>query len=443
MRLLRHLPSALSALGVAILSACVASDDVEPVREGPDWPVTPLELSELERGGMPHLSPLQDGGALLSWLAPPSGEPSPEPTVAGGTRAGAAPDASPERLSELRVVRFDPVRGFGMPRVVVRQNDLFVNWADFPSVVEVPGGGWVAHWLQRGGHGTYDYGIRVATSPDEGVSWGEPWIPHEDRSPTEHGFATLWPVGEGRLAAVWLDGRKYVDGTHGPATEEMTLRAREMDSRGRLAAEWELDARVCDCCQTDVAVTAAGPVVVYRDRSLEEVRDIHVVRREEDGWSEPRPVHRDGWVIPGCPVNGPTIDARGDEVAVAWFAAPRDEPRVQIAHSRDGGRTFSEPVRVDDGRPVGRTDVVLAPDGSAVVLWLEEVRNGIGELRLKRAYPDGSLGPSHALATTRSARASGFPQLLPLGDQTLLAAWTEASEGGPVAVRVAQMELPR
>lgn len=426
---------ALSLPGVAALLACDPGGEGAGARGVSEWRVSPLELSGLEGGGMPHLSPLEDGGALLSWLAPRSNAPSELP--------GSGEAVAPPHLSELRVVRIDPVTGFDTPRTVVQRDDLFVNWADFPSVIEVPGGGWVAHWLQRGGQGTYDYGVRLAASTDRGASWGEPWIPHEDRSPTEHGFVTVWAAGEGRLAAVWLDGRKYADGAHGPATEEMTLRTREMDLQGRLAREEELDARVCDCCQTDVALAEAGPVVVYRDRSLEEVRDIHVVAWEGDAWSMPRPVHRDGWVIAGCPVNGPTIDARGDRVAVAWFAAPRDEPKVQVAHSRDGGRTFSEAVRVDDGRPVGRTDVVLAADGSAVVLWLEEVGNGIGEVRLRRAYPDGSLGPSHVLATTRSARASGFPQLVSFGGHALVAAWTEASEEGPVAVRVAQMELPR
>jgi hypothetical protein len=388
---------------------------------------------------MPHLSPLEDGGVLLSWLAPGSDPSSDRPDSAGDDDPGEGPGD----LWELRVVRFGEDAGFGEPRVVVRRDDFFVNWADFPSVVEVGPDRWVAHWLQRGEGGGYDYGVRLATSEDAGVSWGEAWIPHEDRSPTEHGFVTVWATGEGRLAAVWLDGRKYVDGAHGSATEEMTLRSREMDPLGRMSGERELDARVCDCCQTDVAVTERGPVVVYRDRSREEVRDIHVVRWDGDAWSTPRPVHRDGWVIPGCPVNGPAIDARADRVAVAWFAAPRDEPRVQLAFSADGGATFQPPVRIDDGRPLGRTDVVLVPDGSAVVLWLEEVRNGIGELRLRRVYPDGSVGPPHLLATTRSARASGFPQLLPLGSGDLFAAWTEASPEGPVAVRVAQMELPR
>lgn len=384
---------------------------------------------------MPHLSSLEDGGVLLSWLAPAE-------YVGGAGEEGSA--TASRKLSRLRVVRYDGAQGFGEPRTVVERDDFFVNWADFPSVIEVSSGEWVAHWLQRGSNGGYDYEVRIATSPDRGESWGDPSVLHEDRSPTEHGFVTTWSDGEGGWSAVWLDGRKFADGAHGPATQEMTLRTRSKSASAEVVGpEQQLDGRICDCCQTDVALTDRGPVIVYRDRSPDEVRDIHVVRWDE-GWTDPEPVHRDGWVIPGCPVNGPAIDARSDRVAVVWFAAPGDEPRVQVAFSADGGASFGPPARIDDGRPLGRTDVVLAPDGSAVVLWLEETRNGSGELRLRRAYADGSLGPSHTLSATRSARASGFPQLLPLGDDDrLVAAWTEASEEGPVAVRFALMEYPR
>jgi len=426
---------ALSLPALSAFFACGPVDSDPVVRNGDGWEVTPLTLSALEGGGMPHLSPLEDGGVILSWLAPAREDGAPE---------SGEPAAASERLSRLRAVRYDLHGGFGEPRTVVERDDFFVNWADFPSVIEVAPGGWVAHWLQRGPAGGYDYGVRIAESSDGGESWGPPSILHEDRSPTEHGFVTVWPDGDGGWGAVWLDGRKFADGEHGPASDEMTLRARTKGVAAEAPdAEQELDGRICDCCQTDAALTDSGPVIVYRDRSPEEVRDIHVVRWDQ-GWTPPQPVHRDGWVIPGCPVNGPAVDARSNQVAVAWFAAPGEDPRVQVAFSGDGGATFGPPTRIDDGRPLGRTDVVLVSDGSAVVLWLEETGNGNGELRLRRAYPHGSLGPSHTLSTARSARASGFPQLLPLGDgERLFAAWTEASDGGPVAVRVAQLENPR
>ncbi|MEJ2540106.1 MAG: sialidase family protein [Gemmatimonadota bacterium] len=378
---------------------------------------------------MPHLGTAAGGGVLLSWLAPEA--------VSG---VGEGPGNRQEQV--LKVVRYRADEGFGVPSVVARGSDFFVNWADFPSVVEVGPGRWVAHWLQRGDQGGYDYGIRVATSQDAGATWSTPWTPHEDGTPTEHGFVTVWGDGEGGWELVWLDGRRYADGPDGPATREMTLRSRHVTAGDDRGPETLLDPRTCDWCQTDVAVTRGGPVVVYRDRSEEEVRDIYLSRRVQGVWTEGLPVHEDGWVIEGCPVNGPAVDAVGDTLAVAWFTAPREEPRVLLAFSPDGGETFGGPVRVDDGRPTGRTDVVATPDGSAVVLWLEDTGNGDGELRIRRVHAGGSVGISRTVTETRSIRASGFPQLAALGDGSFLVAWTSVSPEGTTELRTARVELP-
>lgn len=393
-----------------VLAACAP-----PGEPAPDWRSEPLEAPFLDPGGMPHLSPTGDG-AVLSWWAP----------VAEG--------------HELRAVGWSPVSGFGPVRTVTSGADFFVNWADFPSVVPVAPEKWVAHWLQRNGDGTFAYGVRVSVSEDGGDTWSEPWTPHEDGTPTEHGFVTVWPEGDGGWSLVWLDGRKYADGPHGPATQEMTIRARFVGEDGSPGPEVVLDHRGCDCCQTDVAMTAQGPVAVYRDRTEDEVRDIYLVRRDVDEWTAGRPVHDDGWVIGGCPVNGPAADALGEEVVVAWFTAAQDRPRVLVAFSSDAGDSFGVPVRVDDGRPVGRVDVVRLQDGSALVAWLEEAESTGAEIRLRRVGKEGEVSTPWTLARTSAARASGFPQFIALEGKSFLASWTELDGEGNSRVRLAVVE---
>ena len=48
----------------------------------------------------------------------------------------------------------------------------------------------------------------------------------------------------------------------------------------------------------------------------EEVRDIYVTRNINDGWESPVSVHDDGWVIYGCPVNGPKVVSSSNNIAV-------------------------------------------------------------------------------------------------------------------------------
>lgn len=377
-----------------------------------------VELNAAEESGEPNLAVSPDG-ILVSWLEPAPGD----------------------SAWDLRVARVEEAEA-REPRTVVRRSDFFVNWADFPSVAVLPDGRWAAHWLQRGDAGGYDYGVRVALSADEGRTWSEPWTPHEDGTPTEHGFVTLFPDAGG-VGLVWLDGRRYAQGPGGgEPTEEMTLRFRRLGDEGAPAPTRLLDERTCDCCQTDVAVTSSGPVVAYRDRGPDEVRDVYVTRRLESGWSEGRPVHDDGWVIGGCPVNGPVLASRGgDELAAAWFTAAGDVPRVRVAFSGDAGASFGEPVEVDGGNPAGRVDAVLLDDGSALVSWLERLGEGEAEIRVRRVWPDGRLSGPSVLSRSSDARASGFPRMALARDGRLWFAWTRVDEEGRTRVRLATAEV--
>ena len=119
-----------------------------------------------------------------------------------------------------------------------------------------------------------------------------------------------------------------------------------------------------------------------------------------------RPVARarDGWRIGGCPTNGPAVAATGHRVAVAWFTAADDRPRVQVAFSTDAGATFAAPLRIDGGQPVGWADAVLLDDGRALVSWLERTGEGTGEIRLRVVGGD-SAGTPIAVAAASSGRA--------------------------------------
>jgi hypothetical protein len=318
----------------------------------------------------------------------------------------------------------------------VESDSLVVNWADFPSVVPLPTGEWLAHWLQKTAPRAYAYHVRMAVSSDSGRSWGAPFTPHDDTSATEHGFVSIVPWGRG-AAAVWLDGRKGAEGADGAdpgghhAPGAMTVRFTTVAATGVPAPDREVDGRACDCCQTGLAATRHGLIAVYRDRTEDEIRDVVAVRFLGDAWTEPVKVADDGWHIEGCPVNGPQVAARGDSVVVAWFTAAREEPRVYAAFSMDGGATFGPAIAVHEGRPAGRVDVAWWGPG-ALVSWLEETPTD-GTVRVRRVRPDGTTGAAVTVATTGMARASGFPRLVVTGPDALIA-WTEPGDSGGVRV---------
>ncbi|MEM9408053.1 MAG: hypothetical protein AAGA81_18605 [Acidobacteriota bacterium] len=343
----------------------------------------------------PALLQLSEGRVVLSWL---------QQTDAGD--------------HELRygTVEREGVHSF---EVAGRAEDLFANWADRPGLHALAGGGLAAHWLRRLGEGTYAYGAELLPLEPAGEPGTSSFWLHDDTSPTEHGFVTSVASLEA-THFFWLDGRAMLE------QEPMTLRAATADVRGAAASEL-LDARVCECCPTDVAVTSNGPVVVYRDRSLEEIRDISIVRRVAGTWTAPRPVASDGWRIEGCPVNGPGVDAAGDRVAVAWFTAADDRPRVQLALSADAGDSFAEPLTLDAEKPVGRVDLQIVGD-LVHVSWLGR-RGGRGVILLATVPLDAvEATKPRVLATSSLGRSAGYPRIR-IADGHLLLAWVEEVPG--------------
>lgn len=369
----------------------------------------------------PCLATDPDGRTYASWL---------EPRARGG--------------HALMVAKLDGMR-WSKPRVAAQGDSFFVNWADTPVLAAGGGKRLAVSWPWKSGADTYAYDVRIAQSHDDGATWSAPVTPHRDATPTEHGFVSLLVEGES-IRAVWLDGRKNAETKAGDAGHgeheggEMTVRTAVIRADGRLDAEQVLDERACDCCPTSLARTAAATLVAYRDRSGDEIRDMSLVRLDKSRWSEPYPLHRDGWKMPGCPVNGPALDAVGNKVVVAWFTGAGDGATVYFARSDDGGRSFGEPQRVDppgDGTgPIGRVDILLREDGAALVSWMQGLKNG-AQIRVREFGRDGRPGRAVVLAQASSSRKSGIPRMARSGEAVVFA-WTEAGTASRVRTAVAE-----
>ena len=396
-------------------SATVSSDRPS---DRPSVPEPPLSVSTLgQPPAMDGLWPSWSNGeaAVLAWT---------EEAAEGQARLVAA------RLREGQ---------WELPFTIAAGRDWFVNWADFPQLCPLGDGGWLATWLQRSGPDTYDYAVALAHSSDGGTSWREAGWLHSDQSAAEHGFVSLLPQPSGEAAAFWLDGRGSHAVAEGEPAGAMRLYTAVVDTHARVRGEQLLDERVCDCCGTDAVCLQDGSlVVVYRDRSEKEVRDIAVVRGragEAESWSRPALVHEDAWLIPGCPVNGPRIASRPGELGVLWFTMLGGlEPRVFLARSSDGGRSFGPPLRVDVGEALGRGDLAYLPDGRLLLCWLRS-EGGSAQWCARLLGPGDSLSEPVVLAPAEGSRASGFLRLH-AGNGKVLAAFRGP---GPRGLRVLEL----
>lgn len=315
------------------------------------------------------------------------------------------------------------------PLTIAVGNSFMANAVDTPHIAIADDHALWVQYLQRQPEG--GYGVRLTTSRSGGMNWSDPIAVNDDSVAAEHGFAALWPAGSDRIGIAWLDGRDaggegegHDDGhAHAGAT---ALRAATFGPDLQRAGETVVDARSCDCCSTAVARTPDGVVLAYRDRDENEIRDIATVAFDGKRWSAPRPVHADGWHMEGCPVNGPSIAADGDDVVLGWFTAANDEPRVQLARSEDGGAHFGAPLVLERGKQVdGRVAVALDGD-NAWALWLREEFGG-ASLWLARLAPDLSRERERVKVATLKAHgiAAGYPRLA-LRDGTAYIVWTDS-----------------
>ena len=308
------------------------------------------------------------------------------------------------------------------PNLISSGKNWFVNWADYPLLSADAGGHLIAHFLEKSDTAKFTYDVKMISSADSGKSWSHSKVLHDDGKKAEHGFVSMIPYKD-QFFVSWLDGRKTAQegeasshtGHHG----EMTVRAALINKDGSKTNDWELDGRVCDCCQTTAAITSNGPIVVYRDRSADEIRDMSIVRYIDGVWTSPKTIFPDNWKIKGCPVNGPRADAIGNHLAIAWFSMPEKEGQVQVIFSDDGGATFNKPIRIDEGKTIGRVDVVMLNDKSAIVSWLEG-----STIKAVKVYTDGTKDASVMIASSSESRSSGFPQMTKSGNK-LIFAWTD------------------
>lgn len=419
-----------AALAVAALSLS-ACGGKPPAKHGTGnfaaqvWPL-PAEAGSMA----PDLVRTPDGRILLSWI---------------NRREG--------RRNVFQFSSYTEADGWqSQPRTIAIGNSLAASAANTPHLLATRDGALWAQWLQTRPDGAgQDTDVVLARSRDGGMSWTQMTRVNDDAAPAEHGFAALWPSGDDSIGMAWLDGRaaSASDASHPQTAPAAThdahamagmdhgdeagnstqVRVNGFDMNLHRGADVVLDPHSCDCCQISAAMTSRGPLLAYRARSAEDVRDIAVQRYENGAWSVPKRVHVDGWTIQACPVAGPALASLGNDVVAVWYSERAGKPVLQLARSRDAGGSFAAPVTVDIGDAVlGRTAVAL--DGQQVwVAWLREDPQG-QTLLLARYSPDLSRQLQKIEVAKLGARgmASGYPKLL-AGDGMAWLVWTDSVNG--------------
>ena len=316
---------------------------------------------------------------------------------------------------------------WSQPSAIAANRRFFRQPAESPSVVSFADGSLLAEWVEVPEKTSEAEYIFVSASKD-GVQWTPPVMAHQNRSPIQHALVSMVVSGEREASLIWLEALK---GEDAPSV----LKRSVVSSEGKIVKEESLDPDVCTCCPTSIAKTARGLLVAYRGHTPQNIRDITVIRFENGRWLPSRVLHPDKWEINACPVNGASVAAKNNRVAIAWFTEADDDARTQMIFSNDGGATFGKSIRVSEGNPLGHVSIALDDNGGAVASWLEEGEGGYSSRLMVRVLTSGGVaGPAVSVAEGGKA-AIGYPRLLHVGRET----WIAWGNSGTAKIQTARL----
>ena len=292
-------------------------------------------------------------------------------------------------------------------------------------------------WEQAGGQGG-DTELMFARSLDLGHYFDKPIRITDKESPSQNGFSSLSVAPNGDLYVAWLDGRDSSDVVTGTASAYL---AKSTDMGKSFGKNIRLSA-ACPCCRPPVAFGNDGEVFVSWRHVFEgNIRDMVVTTSRDGGetFSAPVRVAEDNWEIQGCPHSGSSLLQAGDRLYISWFTAGKNaEPGIQLSWSDDGGASFVPPVNVSSGIVYANHPVLSeAWDGRVLLVFQGRALSDEDEWGHVTAYlvevsAEGEV--SEPQAVPGNGVSISYPMVAGDIQEGVFLAWSEPTKSGPQIV---------
>ena len=293
--------------------------------------------------------------------------------------------------------------------------------------------------------------VKLARSRDGGRTFSAPVPLQAAGAAGDRGWQALTLDARGTAHAIWLDHRGMAaskaepmdhKGEHDGAAMAQRSGLYYASSAGGTATERELFKGVCYCCKTAMATGPDGTLyAAWRHVFTGNFRDMGFTSSRDGGktFSPMVRVNQDGWSINGCPDDGPAIavDAKG-VVHLVWPTVQGGtEGALLYAVSKDG-RTFSAPVRVPTlGSPKPSHPQVAIDGGGRVVIAWDEVRSGVRGAAYSRMTSAAGAPPAFGPIQQLGAGGPSAYPVFAAGAKGLVAVWTAGPpDKATIAVKV-------
>jgi len=306
---------------------------------------------------------------------------------------------------------------------------------------------------------------------------------NDDELPVNHAFATIATSPNGKVYAVWIDGRNREFVRMGepisPAEMRKDIEMRDLtipdsilkqparprkiykhenaqlfmavseDGGKTFGANYPISGlRVCPCCVPNIAFLDGGETMVISYRYVREdyLRDHVVIRSEDAGktFGEPTYISDDGWVANFCPHAGTSLvaDSRG-RLHTVWFTVGRQEADAGIyyAFSDDSGKTFTPRQLIAESpkHTVLHTQLILDADDRVWAVWENIIESKPQIFLGHRARDKTDWSPAYQISD--GSAVAMLPTLAAAGDGKIYVAWQAMKgETSQIKIRTAALE---
>ena len=304
-------------------------------------------------------------------------------------------------------------------------------------------------WTARDTGGTR---LLVARSDDGGRSFGRETTVQGSEAAGNRGWESAAADRDGHVATIWLDHRELAEASsampmhheghdhsaHGAAPDgaaRAELSKLYFGFADSSEAPRVLTGGVCYCCKTALAAGADGSLyAAWRHVYPGNIRDIAFTLSRDGGrtFSTPVRVSEDKWVLDGCPENGPAmaVQPKG-RVSLVWptlvsGSSADSEPALALFYAwSDDGRTFSARQRLATEGTPGHAQIAFnAADDSLLIVW-DELKDGKRQAVAARGVPDAA-GQMQFVREQLAPGGSAYPVAASTGSGFVVA-WTDTS----------------
>jgi hypothetical protein len=244
--------------------------------------------------------------------------------------------------------------------------------------------------------------IRLARSADGGKTFTPSTRVSKADADGDRGWHAVTLDARGTPHVLWLDHRALAarpkGGAHDHHAMDMSQFSGLYHAGGSDAAEREITKGVCYCCKTAFVRGDDGALyAAWRHVYPGNIRDIAFTMSRDGGrtFTSPIRVSEDNWQLAGCPDDGPAMAVGGDgTIHLVWpTVIGGDSPQGAIFYSSSkDGRTFTARQRVPTlGAPKPSHPQIIISGTDLIVAW-DEVVNGVRQASARPLRVDGSGG---------------------------------------------------